>query len=372
MTAKINDTFQVFFATNRNLQGTADQPEFGKRFHRDGPRFYRVGVATVQKVSEDLDAGYRIDELLVFDEGKEDPQQKGSNELFTKMRKAVVEGNRDALIYIHGFANSFSESISRAAQLHELYLVGTDEDGNAKHPLVLVLCWPSNGKVSPPWQYFSDRNDAEDSGHAMARAVKRFYDFMCQSGGPCYQRIHLVAHSMGAWVLRHTVQSLKSIAANQTLEPLFDNVFLMAADEDNDTFEHEQKLKPLSELARHIHVYHSHDDLALVVSDTTKFNPDRLGHSGLRTFSGISSQVVAIDCEQVDDTGFLHVNHQYYRRRIEVISDVRQVLSGKRPHDVTGRDVVEPGRRYRIKATDAPPLLDTPDAPVGPRYAGPP
>ena len=60
--------------------------------------------------------------------------------------------------------------------------------------------------------------------------------------------------------------------------------------------------------------------------------------------------VSELDCEAVDDTEFFHVNHQYYRRRPEVIADVRQVLSGTRAHFIDGREVIEPGRRYRIKA----------------------
>ena len=139
-------------------------------------------------------------------------------------------------------------------------------------------------------------------------------------------------------------------APGRQLAAIFDNVFLMAADEDDDALELEHKLKPLGELARRVHVYHTSDARALVVSDTTKFNPDRLGYNGLRTFSGVSTRVVSVDCEAVDETEILQANHQYYRRRLEVIDDVKQVLSGARPDDVVGREAIEPGRRYRIQA----------------------
>ena len=163
------------------------------------------------------------------------------------------------------------------------------------------------------------------------------------------------------------MQALKS---EQRIEPIFDHVFLMAADEDEDAFETNDKLKPLLELASRIHVCHSEDDRALVVSDTTKFNPTRLGYSGLRTFSGISPRVIAVDCQAVDDTKFLYVNHQYYRRRDEVIKDVRAVLSGTRPDKIPGRIVIEPSRWYRIQSKRAAPRLTTPANPVSPAYPG--
>jgi esterase/lipase superfamily enzyme len=125
----------------------------------------------------------------------------------------------------------------------------------------------------------------------------------------------------------------------------------MAADEDEDALEKEHKMQRLSELARAIHIYHSRTDGALVISDVTKFNPDRLGHNGPRTFSGLNNRIVAIDCTECDATEKLtHVNHQYYRLRPEVIADVRAVLAGRLPDQIPARKVVESGRRYRLPA----------------------
>ena len=349
MPIKIKQTLPIYFATNRGMSGPRTNPRFGERFHQDGAQFYRVGTATVSKVSDDLDEGYQIKRIQVEGESSADAQDRGSDRLFGKIRKEINARGCDALVYIHGFANTFEESIARAAQLHEVYQVGPPK--KPQHPVVFVFCWPSNGRVTPPWEYFSDRQDAEASGVAMARTVCRLYDFIRREGTPCKQRIHVVAHSMGNWALRHAVQALKG---ERRLEPIFDNVFLMAADEDDDALERDDKLKPLLDLARRIHVYHSEDDKALIMSNTTKFNGARLGNNGLRSVSGIYHQVIAVDCQAVDDTEMLQVDHQYYRRRDEVIKDVRAVLSGKRPDDIPGRIVMEPGRRYRIQLKNKP------------------
>jgi len=364
MPYKKGDKLRIYFATNRNLTGSEAKPAFGDRFHEDGPHFYRVGAVLAEKVSNDLDEGYAVRKVELFKESQEADQEPtlGSTKAFAEIRKEMAKDQRDAIILLHGFANTFEDVFVRAAQLQEAYLVAPRGGGPALHPILFAFCWPSNGKVQPPWEYFSDRDDAKASGTAIARAVMRFTDFMAETGDPaCVRRIHLVAHSMGNWALRHAVQGMKELAGGQTLPTVFENVFLMAADEDDDALELAHKLGPLTELARRIHVYHSNDDGALVISDKSKFNPDRLGFNGPHTFSGLSTRVVAIDCEGVDDTELAQVNHQYYRRRPEVIRDVRAVLAGQRPSDIEGRIEVEPGRRYRIKpAAKDKPTLTTP------------
>ena len=364
---KVGTGFKIYFATNRRVTGSAGQPRFGDRNHRDGPDFYRVGQADVEKVSSDLDDGYQVTAVSIHGEGSTDPKNRGTDVLFDDMRKEIDTRRCDALIYIHGFANTFESSISRAAQLYEYYLVGPER--SPRHPLVFAFCWPSDGRVTPPWEYFSDRSDARAAGPAMARTLLRFRDYM-QHNAPCKQRIHLVAHSMGNWALRYAVQAIPELDGGRPLETFLENVFLMAADEDDDALEKDHKLGPLLRIAKKVHVYHSSDDLSLVISDKTKFNPNRLGFNGPRSFSGLDSRVVAIDCEQVDDTEHLHVNHQYYRRRPEVINDVKHVLLGRRPHRIPGREPVRSGQQYRIRPADErpEPVLDTPATPVSPEY----
>jgi len=205
---------------------------------------------------------------------------------------------------------------------------------------------PSNGAVQQPWEYANDREDAVFSGVVMARALKRLLGFLeANRDQQCKQRLHLVAHNMGNWALRHAVQGLLKLNDGARLEKIFDNVFLMAADEDEDCFEHREKLAALTEMARRVHIYHSADDLPMHVSDKTKFNIDRLGIDGRRSFSGLNSRIVAIDCNAVSDTKLAHGRHQYYRLRKEVLEDVRHVLSGRfLPGQVPGQS----GRRYRL------------------------
>lgn len=347
----------VYFATNRNQMGSEESPQFGDRFHADGPAFYRVGVAEVAKVSDDPDEGYRVDQVRLSPEtGSDGAEGLGSSAIFARLQRQMQEDRRDVLVYLHGFANSFASALARAAQLGEAYAIAR-AGGGTYQPHVFAFSWPSNGRVAPAWSYFSDRDDAEASGKAMARALLRLVDFLGRVA-PCGQRLHLVAHSMGNYALRHAVQGLRSLQGDDALKPIFDNACLMAADEDDDALEPErpEKLGLLTRIARRIHVYHSSDDHALTISDRTKLNPDRLGYAGPRSFSGLSTRITAIDCALVDRTLFPHLNHQYYRLRPEAIRDVSAVLSGlQRLESLPWRETVERGRRYRLHLADPEP-----------------
>jgi esterase/lipase superfamily enzyme len=155
---------------------------------------------------------------------------------------------------------------------------------------------------------------------------------------------------MGNWALRHAVQALRQHLNDAKLPRLFDNIILAAADEDDDALEHDHKLGLLPQLARKIHVYYARTDAALTISDVTKFNPDRLGENGPRSFSNLSTNIIGIDCTDVDDTpSLLHGSHQYYRLAPEVLRDIRAVLAGQMFDEINGRVPIEPGRRYRLK-----------------------
>jgi esterase/lipase superfamily enzyme len=153
---------------------------------------------------------------------------------------------------------------------------------------------------------------------------------------------------MGAWALRHAVNRLAEEVQMRPMPRMFEHVLLMAADADDDAFEHSLKLGLLPGMAKFVHVYHSRSDLILDVSDLTKGNPDRLGEMGPRNMDTISDRVYAIDCAQVDNTAAGHGNHQYYRLREEVIEDVRQVLSGKPFDAIEGRVRTARSRSFRI------------------------
>lgn len=222
---------------------------------------------------------------------------------------------------------------------------------------MIVFTWPSNGEMIPFISYASDRRDAKDSGESGGRALLQLTDFLdnLTRGKACRGRIHIVAHSMGNFVLRNALQALiKRLPA--TPPTLFEQVLLIAADEDYDALELDFKLAPLSHLCKRIHVYYNPKDLALDISMDTKGNPRRLGSRGPRNSSAIPDSVILVDASTIarggcDDLSY----HHYYLISAEMAPDMAQSLQGVPEDKIAGRTPIPGGRSgsFRLKAAKA-------------------
>ena len=366
-------TTRIYFASNRDVKFETSQSanNFGNRFNADGPQFFRVGVVDVldkggdPRDDDNWSAGLCTLYPENLDPGRSADVKIGSPKFFDDLRKILTENALDVVIYIHGFANDFQNTARRAAALQKLYSAsGFDQ-------MVVVFSWPSNGNVFPAYEYFSDREDAEMSGVAMARALDKFVKFLkelrdedrktlrdFQNRGEvpppnvlkqCDRKLHIVAHSMGNYALSFAVAKLAELSGLKKLPRIFEHAFLMAGDDDADALSDDHRLSRLIELANSIHVYHSKQDRALQISDRTKGNPARLGADGPANFDALNERVFALDCIEVDDTIISHGRHQYYRLREEVIRDVQATLAGKPFDSRAWRVVKKPGRAWRIK-----------------------
>lgn len=350
----------VHFATNRNHDPRAPHG-FGNGYNPDGPYCVRYGSAEVAVPRDRLRGTYRLKAVSVVPESipgvnaaADAPLVLGSAQVFDGLRQRLRDTGADLLILLHGFGSTLQDSLERAAQLKVAW-------GTPARPLeVAVFSWPSDGRTLLPrlssgfrLAYFNDRSDAEASREAISRALRRLVDYFRRlpEEEACGRRMHLVAHSMGNYALRHALQSFARDYRPGAMPRLFENIFLMAADEDDDAFEEPRKFGRLPELASAVHVYFASNDLALTISDATKSNPDRLGSTGPRTLSDLPRKVVLVDCAPVADVpGLADATHQYYRARPEVVADVQAVLAGAAPDAVAGRRYIDAARAFRIEA----------------------
>jgi esterase/lipase superfamily enzyme len=146
---------------------------------------------------------------------------------------------------------------------------------------------------------------------------------------------------MGNWALRGAVQAMRTFVGNN-IPPLFDEVILAAADEDDDTLELNHKVAPLLRGCRRLTVYYNHQDLALKASDYAMGNPDRLGRSGpagaetppkkvsvVNVAPNVIWQAKGASAWTADPTG-----HQYFRNNTRVRQDIVQVLNGTADEDL--------------------------------------
>jgi len=338
---------KVYFGTNRKPNRKKKPDDFGTGFSEDGLANLRFGMAEVSGEDyEDFDL-YLAPEKLKVDYRRKvkgaSGSVLGSKTVFKRVRDKMVFHQRDTVVFVHGYNVSFADALASAARLKSNFSTANNGPGIN----VVLFSWPSDGSMMPYIAYGNDRQDAAASGPAFARGLLKLAGFLRGSTPEesCEHKLHLVTHSMGNYVLRHTVQEYVKQSSGRPVR-LFDQVFMMAADEDDDAFEHDYKLKPLPRLAKRVNVYFNNNDRAMAVSDKTKGNPDRLGDDGPRVPRGVPGKVSLIDVTPVV-SGL--VQHSYFLDSPRVVDDMKAVLRGEAPQEISGRKYVHETNRYRLR-----------------------
>ena len=347
----------VYFGTNRNPQPVKAPRDFGYQLNNRGS-FLRFGKA---QVSDELAS---VEEIAVAPErlrpGRRS-QLLGSNTIFAEIRESMRAGV-DTVLFIHGFNYSFHEALIDAARLKRTY-----ETTETPYTF-FVFSWPSDGSLMPYIAYANDRADARTSGAALGRGLLKLGEFVRQVSGElgprvrsdlgrdaeaarlrkelCTGRLHLMAHSMGAYALRHAVQGMRAEIGDD-LPRLFDEILLIAADEDADAFEHDHKLALLPRLGRRVTVYHNREDIPLAISDLTKGNPDRLGADGPAHPHQLPAKVTVVDCTYVVE-GFQE--HRYHKSNDVIVNDIRAALLGGPAHLIKNRTFLIEANSHRLGA----------------------
>ncbi len=332
---------KVYFATNRNVRLDRPQNPFGKRLGSP-PSSIRFGSATVRGRRVTVEVAPEKMIPGPGDLSEDESSILGSRKVFGEMRQEMEAKGQDALIYIHGFKTNFKRSVRLSARFE----AALGEEG----PNVAVFSWPSNGTMLPWWSYSSDRRDSRASGVAVGRLLLKLVDFLRATApgapGNCKQQVHLLAHSMGVYAMRYALQAVLAEWPRR-LPRVFGQVILVAADEDDDAFRHDHKLRRLPELAQGVHVYFNRQDAVLAGSDETKRgNQRRLGDNGVRFSSDIPSGMTQVDCTPVVHAGLFE--HGYHQDCPAVFLDIRAVLKGEDPDEISNRQCLEPRKCYRL------------------------
>ncbi|MCL5801836.1 MAG: alpha/beta hydrolase [Gammaproteobacteria bacterium] len=330
-------TLTLYYATNRNHLGQDRwKPEgYGSKFSQDGVENLRFGRLTLEAdqtiiekhLNKNLKASGKGDgvrlcgyltgraesaKIRAYEEklnpNVSDIHQKniklGSLAMFADL-KTDMENNSDVLVYIHGFNVNWREAVGAALAL-QLMLNHTEAADPEQHLVVVLFTWPSDGLALPFTSYRSDRSEARGSGSAFGRGLLKLRDYLCalrdrSRGGAelCGQDIHLLCHSMGNYLLQHTIERIDQYTPGDALPRLFEQIFLCAPDVDDDALERPDKLGRVHELARTVSLYHNRGDMAMMVSNYTKGNPERLGAGGAAHPALLHNKLQQIDCTSI-------------------------------------------------------------------------
>jgi esterase/lipase superfamily enzyme len=217
-------------------------------------------------------------------------------------------GPHEALIFVHGFNNTFDDAIFRAAQI----VWDTQFQG-----VPILFSWPSKGRVRS-YPYDAICADLSIDGFSQLLDV-----LMARTS---LTRIHVVSHSMGSQI---AMNSLARFALSQPSWTLGEIVFA-APDVNWDAFtKHACHIHLIS---RGVTLYASAVDKALVASRTFA-EGDRAG--GLRE----GRPIVVPNVESIDATAvgkeLFGLGHSTFATKRPLIDDIGRLISiGDRPPHV--------------------------------------
>lgn len=243
------------------------------------------------------------------------------------LKKSMTSSkSKSALVYVHGFANSFKDAAFRTAQF------AYDLADESYDVVPVLFSWPSDAnKVN----YIA----ATDRTWSAGKQLALFLDKLSATTGAGV--VHIVAHSKGAQVLGVALDELKANALlalskdGTALVPRFNQIVLAAPDILASDFA--SLVLPAIATQHHVTNYVSSNDAALRTSK--KINAGaRAGDSG-------NTAIVIKGVETIDVTAvnYRAGGHSSFADSPRVIADIRQQLSGVQPETrrlqrVTRRD----------------------------------
>lgn len=170
--------------------------------------------------------------------------------------RANRRGQREAVVFVHGFNNTFSQGVYRLAQLtHDLEVGGVS----------VHYSWPSAGQ---PLRYAYDR----DSALFARDGLEALLSEVSAAGA---ERILIVAHSMGSALTMETLRQM-SIRGSRAMQGRQVAVALISPDIDVDVFR--AQATAMGRLPQPFYVFTSRRDRALALSARLTGQADRLGN----------------------------------------------------------------------------------------------
>ncbi len=263
----------VYFATNRVVQGdSADRRNYSSEIvPPTDPDQITYAAAFVERTDLLVEGSGAITTISNTQSGSFQPG----------IAQDIAGSGKNILVFVHGFANSFVNSITRAAYNRAWFAAAGVNDADTT---VIAFSWPSLERLfaTPPHllpeDHLRDQSQAGRSGFHIASFLANLEPMLAAIRAQG-RRVFLVTHSMGALALQGGAESWFS--HGRPAATLFDETFLAAADERYDSFEFPMgaRLSRLADLAPRVSVYFSVRDVALYLSFAVNLIA-RLGHEG--------------------------------------------------------------------------------------------
>ena len=314
----------VFFASNRMLTG---QPEdlgsYGPNIQPpsiSGGMIY--GTAFVDGIDVDANVQGRVTSI----------QDTKAGSFEQGVFDDLAQAGRNLLVFVHGFDNTFSDALTRAAFNREWL---AKSGINALDTSVIAFSWPSLGRIVDfpllDGDYRHDQAMARNSGvHLMTFIANLEPILRAARANGC--RTFLLAHSMGNLALESAVENwFLHGNGNATM---FDHAILAAGDCGSNALSlpNMTGMSALPQLAKRISIYYSGGDAVLAFSGDVNLQR-RLGEDGPPKRDDPTAfpkaQFRMVDASGYRDYDFNPItSHQYYRSSPLARADIAGALNG--------------------------------------------
>jgi len=339
----------AFYATNRLRRSDGFDAESGQPPDNRG---LWLGKASVEWLGDAADTerprGLLTHPEIPGDDDFADPDTGPAAGLLDAWLDDAFARKAVALFFVHGFSNSFTAALGRAAQIAEFYAGEV-----ALAPF--TFSWPSDGKVFDPEdmlnpfaaameQYRRDQKDAELSGGALGRLIREVHRARQRARKrKRLPRMVLLAHSMGNLALAAGLAAMRHGLTTTAMAGTFEHAVLVAADVPDTAIQLPEPLSDIALLAEQVTVVTNDDGTLRFASKVANGGSRRLGHYGPPRLDLLPPRVTVVDyttgLQREEDKPHLKaggttwdtVNHQYYRNDLHARADLAAVLRGTAP-----------------------------------------
>lgn len=243
-----------------------------------------------------------------------DIKELNETEFDKTLREAVSKSkSKTAVLYVHGYANDFTDAAFRTAQI-AFDLATPDYD-----VVPLMFSWPSDpGPFNA--NYIKARNNRiVVSGEALKKFLLEI------KNNTDIGTVHIIAHSMGAEVLGQALKSMDISGltknANQTpIQPLFKQIIFAAPDISAETFN--KVIAPAIKTNHTITTYGAKNDIALWLSSVL-IKKDRVGR--ILNNNMFKDCIDTVDITEVTGEGDF-LSHSTWAKSPRVLDDLRFLL----------------------------------------------
>lgn len=251
--------------------------------------------------------------------------------------RLAASPRKDVYIYVHGVANSFDDTMCRAAVMWHY---------TGRQGVFIAFAWPA-GKGGA-MGYFYDR----ESGEYSVIHLKRLLQWVATS--KAVERVHIIAHSRGGDVSTTALRELNLEYQGRGEDPQqalkLQTLVLAAADLDAQLFSTRLFFENLGAMSRRVVIYSSAKDQAVGLADWLFHSSMRLGTLSREQVKPegqkLMSQLGNIECVRCSVSGF-GTSHDYVFTDPAALSDLILVLrDGRKAGAENGRPLDPLGQPF--------------------------